>query len=200
MPPNNQNPYDFIMNSDQKPKSGLYLGDGIGPKIVLVVIILVIIIGGFVAANSFLGQEDKAQIERISEVSKAQAELIRVTDTADQKAKNTQTKTYAMNVKLAIQSSQLDTNALLTKRGVSKKSLNGLLSGSKNAKNDAALAEAEKNNRYDDTLVTLIDKQLADYQKLLASMSANGSRSEKQTALAQTNSAKLLAKSSLTNR
>ena len=179
MPPNQQNQYDFIMNSNQKPKRGFNFGNTKTARIAVIAggIILLIIVA--VIVNTILSGGSKAQTQRLTEIAQSQSEIIRVSALADKQAKDIATRNFAVNTKLSIQSSQQDTKKLLANRGVKDKGLNKVLGASKNSKTDAALAEATKNNRFDETYNVLMTKQLSNYQQLLKSTFAASTPNEK---------------------
>jgi hypothetical protein len=179
MPPNQPNPYDFIMNNNQPPKRGFTFGNTMGARIAVVAFLVILLIIIVFIANSFIGKNDKAQTVRLTEVAQAQSEIIRVSTLADKDAKTTATRNFAMNTRLSVQTSQQEIRGPLSKHGVNSKSLNKQLTASKNSKTDTALVEASKNNRYDETFTTIMNKQLADYQTLLKAAHDNGTASEK---------------------
>ena len=93
---------------------------------------------------------------------------------------------------MSAQSSQQQIKKSLAARGVKEKSLNKQLAAGKNSKTDAALEEAEKNNRFDETFKAIMNQQLKDYQKLLNGAYASGSVSEKKVLTAAFENATLL--------
>ncbi|MGI9028287.1 MAG: hypothetical protein ACR2FM_05625 [Candidatus Saccharimonadales bacterium] len=187
LPPQQQNQYDFILNSTPKPpKQPVFGGSKVARVLVVVVGVVLLIVIGLVV-NNFLNSGSKAQTQQLIEVAKAQTEIIRVSGlVTPQTAKELDTRVFALNTKLSTQGSSQATQTLLTTRGVKKKALNKTLAGGKNPKTDAALDEATKNNRFDDTYRTIIGKQLADYQTLLKTTSETANPKEKQ-ALAEAN-------------
>jgi hypothetical protein len=176
---NSNDPYGFIMNNPQKP-SRSFGPSGTAGRIAVVVggVVLLIILA--IVLLSLLGKSDKAQTQRLIEISQKQTEIIRLTTQSDKNAKNIATRSYALTTRLSMESSQKKTNELLAKRGVKEKSLAKLLPAGKNTKSDELLAEAQKNNRFDETFTELISKELTNYQKLLSGAAEGASKREKE--------------------
>jgi hypothetical protein len=178
MPPQQQNPYEFIMSSPQQQKSGPNLSSTKARIAVVVIgIILLIIIG--VIANKILTASSSAQTDKLIVVAQTETELIRVASLGLENAQARETLNQAATIKASVQSSQNQTKALLDKRGIKGKSLTTKLSASKNSKTDAQLEEARRNNRYDETFTAIIDQQLNNYLKTLQSAHGGASKKEK---------------------
>lgn len=179
MPPQQQNPYAFITDPTPPPRRGLNLGMGARVAVVAGGLIILIIVA--VVINSFLNGGDKNQVQRLTDIAKAQNEIIRISTLADQKAKAADTKNYAATTRYAIQGAQNDTKKLLAKHGIKEGGLSKTLNASKNTKTDTLLNEATNNNRFDETYHSLMNQQIADYQKLLKAAYDNGTTNEQQT-------------------
>lgn len=179
MQPTNSDPYGFIMNSPSKPHRNIG-PTGTAGRVALVAggLIVLIILGIIVSA--LLSSGDKAQTQRLVEVAQRQTEIIRLSAQADKKTKVLSTRSFALTTRVSMESSQKDVTDLLAKRGVKEKSLNAQLTGAKNAKSDAALVEAEKNNRFDETFIEIINNELTNYQKLLEAANQSANKSEKE--------------------
>ena len=195
MPPQNQsNRYDFIMAPPPPPKRSFNFGNSIGARIGVVISGLIVLIILIVIVNSLLGQASNAQTQRLIEVTQAQTELIRVSALGS-KAKDLDTRGLAINTSLSIETSRQQVKKSLVARGMNEKSINKQMAASKNSKTDAALAEATNNNRFDETFSTIINKPLADYQKLLTTASGSGNKTEKTVlAAAKENAIRLSSK------
>lgn len=178
--PQGQDPYGFIMNNQQGPSRSRLALSSTKARILVVVggIILLIII--VVIFSTILGSGAKAQKQRYVEIAQKQTELIRISTIADKKAKGLATRSYALTTRMGLESSQKKTSDILAKRGVKAKELAKVLPAGKNDKSDAALDEAEKNNRFDETFLQLMESELTNYQKLLEAASGSASKSEKQ--------------------
>ncbi len=200
MPPNQQNPYDFILNNNQPSRSPLG-GNSMAVRIAVVVGGLVLLIIIAVVISSFLGGSDKAQNQRLLEITQSQGEIIRVSALAtDQKTKSTEARVLAANTRIATTSSQQKTKQLLAKRGIGDKAVTKQLGAGKNPKNDAALDEATKNNRFDETLTALLNTQLTSYQKLVQAAYENGTPSEQKILKSEFENAKLLTAKTITSQ
>lgn len=198
MPPQQQNQYDFIMNGSPKPPRNPLLGTGLGARIAVIagLLIIIIIIGAVI--NSFLTKGDRVQTDRLVEIAQTQTEIIRVSSLAKDKAKDINTLNLAVSTRLSVESSHQEVKASLAARGVKGKSLNKKLAASKNPKTDAALDEATKNSRFDETFLTIINKQLTDYQKLLQAAYPGSKTKERSVLTASYENAGRLVKKSET--
>lgn len=199
MPPqnySNQNPndpYGFIMNNPQQPQrsSG---PSGMRGRIIVVAIGVVILIILGIIFSSLLSKGSKDQAQRLLEISQRQTEIIRISTQADKKAKSIATKQFALTTRLTTESSQKDINELLAKKGYNEKKLSKVLSASKNSKSDAALADAEKNNRFDETFMLILTGELNNYQKQLNTAASGASKTQKKVLQKSFNSAAVIQK------
>ena len=180
MPPTQQNPYDFIMSADQRPRRSFNLGDNKGARFVVIAVLLILIFIITMLVMSFLDKDKNAQKERLIEIAQTQTEIIRVSSLAEKDAKSADTRNFAVNTKLSVQTSQSEVSGAVARYGVKGKGLTKELSASKNPKTDAALQEASRNNRFDETFMAIMEKQLADYQKLLLAAHKAGTPADKQ--------------------
>lgn len=198
MPPYNQqsNPYEFITNPQKPPRRKFNIGGSMGGRIAIAVSILVLIIISYVLLSSFLGRENKAQVDRLVEVGEVQSELVRISALAEKEAKGTKAQNLAANTSLSLQSSQQDIKKLLNGRGVGSKGLDKRFAAGKNAKTDTTLTEASQNNRFDETYTTVVSKELTDYQKLLNAAFESGTANEKKSLQTLFQNAKLLSEAS----
>lgn len=162
--PQNPNPYSFITDEPHHSPRKLPLPSGKTGKFLVIgigVVVLIIIIGVFI---NLLGSGDKDRTQSYIELAKKQTEIIRLSGLAETKAKNFDTKAYSLTTKLSLETSQKELIGRLEKRGIKSKDLSKQLSASKNKQSDQLLADAEKNGRYDETLLGLINKNLENYQ------------------------------------
>lgn len=195
MPPAQQNQYEFIMNPSRPPKRRFDFHNNLKARIAVVAVLLILVVIVATVVSSFLNKDAQAQAQRLTEVAQAQSEIIRVSALAKDKAKKEDTRNFALNAKLSVESSQQEIRKVLSKRGVSEKSLNKQLSAGKNSKTDAALDEAAKNNRFDETFTAILNQQLKDYQKLLQGAFASGNSDEKKAiTYSYENAARLVGK------
>lgn len=190
-PQNTNDPYGFIMNSPQK-QANKPIGMGARIAVVAGGVLLLIIVA--IIGNSLLSSGQKAQTQRYIELAQTQTEIIRITTLADKKAKTLNTRSYAVTTRVSLESSQKSTTAILNKRGIKEKKLTKLLSASKNPKTDAALEEATKNNRFDETFNKLLNTQLANYQKQLNDAASGASKKDKQALQRSFNQVAILTK------
>lgn len=181
MPPNQQNPYDFITQSNTRPSRSPLAVSSKRARIAIVAggAIILIMIAWIVM--SLLSGSDKAQNQRLLEITQAQSELIRVSTLANTGAKSVEGKNLAANTRVSLQTSQGETKKLLAARGINDKGVTKQLGKGKNPKTDAALKEATDNNRFDETFAALLSKQLSDYQTLLKTAYENGTPNEQKT-------------------
>lgn len=176
-----QSPYDFIMRENPPPKRQLNLGNSMAARIALIVGGLTILIILFVVAASFLSSAGNAQKQRLLEAAQAQTEIIRITELGEDQASDLAVRSLAITIRLSLATQQQDLKAALIKRGLKEKSISRSLGLGKNEKTDAALEEASANNRFDDTFLEILNKQLADYKRLLQNAGSGGNKVELQS-------------------
>lgn len=160
-PPAND-PYHFIMNPQQpaprrrigKP-SGLLAWVGI----VAVVVVLFVIIFSILRGGS---GDTKPFVTLVQE----QQEIVRIASAQASAVQGQNVKNFVMNTQLSIASDQTRLKELLSKNGVkvSEKQLEALASTS----TDAQLTSAASSSTLDATLVTVLQKELTDYQSTLS--------------------------------
>ncbi len=187
MPPQQQNPYEFITNPTPPPRRGLNLG--LKGRIAVVAGGLIVLLMAVMVISSFLTGGNDAQKQRLIDIAKAQAEIVRASTLANKQPKPADTKNFAATTQYSVQSAQQSIKSLLANYGVKESSLNKVLTASKNTETDAALTKAANNNRYDEILRDILEQQLTDYQKLLKTAYDNGTPSEKRTLTASSESA-----------
>lgn len=178
MQPQNQNPYDFIMNDPPKKKAGLGGFTGkqrimamiIGAGVVLIVIMLglSLVFGG--GTNT---------TEELVSLAQEQTELIRVADVGVEKARTTEGKNLAVTASLSITTSRAKVIEILGKHR--RKLKNQQLELKKSAETDKALETAGLNNRFDETFIKVMNDGLKKYQAHLKQIyDMTASSSEKQ--------------------
>lgn len=200
MPPQQQNQYDFILESKNRRGLSLNFGKTPNQRIAIVVIGLILLIVCAFFFNSFLNRGNKAHAAEMAEIVKSQNEIIRVSTIVAKDGKTQQARNRAFSTKFSIQTSQNDVKALLAKRGFKGKKLTKVLKNSKNTKNDDTLKEGGLNNRYDETYYTLLNKQLADNQKLIKAAFPSSNANEKKSLTAAFNNAGKLSVKQAFNR
>lgn len=186
---NGQNPYDFILKGEGKPKRTLG-GGSLKQRIIIVgggVLILLIIAIIFV---SFLGSTSKGSSDALVKVAQEQTELARVAAIGVAKANSSETKNLAIITQLSMESSQADTVALLKKGGhkVSDKTL-ALL---QDPNTDQQLDAADAGNSFDATFTDLLHKQLNSYRASLQSAFKTASTTQQQLLQTSFNDATVL--------
>lgn len=173
----NQNPYDFILNSGDQPKKtglGNILSSPSGKKQRLIFIIagvaILLIIALIVFAMVFSGGGGNR--EQLLGLAQKHAEIIRVADIGVDKAKSSEARNLAMTTKLSLQSSQSSLMEVVQKTG---KVSNKELAAGQNKETDTALESAERNNRFDEAFVEILAKELTDYRGDLQTAFSNSS-------------------------
>lgn len=160
--PQQQNPYDFIMNPGQAPKKTLLpkLGGGSFTKKIILIIAgaVIVVIIMWILGSIFGGSSvNKADVITLTQM---QEEIARVSargqEATDQAAKN-----MAINVKLTIQTQQKEWLDFLAVRGTEVK--DEQLGLKKNEAADTRLEEAKANNTYDLTFNQTMETYLNQY-------------------------------------
>jgi len=162
-----QNPYGFIMDTDHKQKSPLFsMGSSPKSKIIFAVLAVIFLLVLYtIVSRVFLNKTDKYDV--LISVRAQQQEVIRIATLGLTDAKDDTTINYTQTILSSVSSDQAQVAAIMQKAGM--KINKETLAARKNPKTDAALAEAEKNNTYDDTLTAVLQAQMKIYQKDLSS-------------------------------
>lgn len=182
MPPDlnhQQNPYDFILRDTPPPKRQLNLGSSMPVRIAIIVGGLLLLIVMFAVVSSLLGSASNAHKQRLIEAGQAQTEIIRIAKLAEEQAGDLGVRSLAVTTQLSLSTDQQAIKTALTKRGIKEKSLDKTFGTTKNPKTDAALEEATANNRFDDTFLEILDKQLNDYKRLIQNAGSSANNAEK---------------------
>lgn len=166
-PQSPQNPYDFIMNPGQGPKKP-WLPLSLGGKSRKAR--LAILLGGALAAlvlllflfSLFTGGNDISK--QLLGLTQEQAEIIRVSAIAKDKARKTDTLNFAISTNVSVASSQQQFLAVVKK---DQKVDSKILDIKKNTQTDQKLTSAALNNNFDEVFMEEMQKELASYQRNL---------------------------------
>ncbi len=176
--PQPQDPYGFIFQAPQKTGTS-FTPTSMKTRIIIVVSGLILLIILVAVMASLLGSAGKAQQQRYIEIAQKQTEIIRISTLAESKAKSLSARSFAVTTQLAVTSDQREMTDILAKRGINPKAQSKLLGLGQNTKTDTTLDEAEKRNRYDETLRKVLETELTNYQKLLNASAEGATASEK---------------------
>lgn len=165
MHPQDNNPYDFIMNpSAPPPKKRLPIpGSNSNPFLVKIgvivsgVIILMILVT--VALNLFTG--GKTSTEEFRSLAQTQQEVIRVAEIGDNDARSQSVKNAAKSIKLSVTTQQLKTLGYLSKNDITMKDKELKLKA--NTENDTKLDEANQTSTFDSVFLQVMRGVLESY-------------------------------------
>ena len=160
------NPYDFLQAPPVKPKKTIMPSNNSTLQRLLIVIgIIVTLVIAFLVFQSFLNKAGKENTANLVEVAKQQTELIRIAEVGITKAKFKATKNLALTTKLSLETDQPELLKAIASSGtkIDKKSL----ASGQSASVDAALKQAEQDNRFDEVFMQIMVKQLQEYQLAL---------------------------------
>lgn len=160
MQPQN-NPYDFIVNTNHKPKRPLLPGGNSKQARIFVVfggVLVLIIVGAIVM--SLITAASSTGHKTLVEAAQQQTEIIRVSKIGVAKARDPVTLNLAVTTNLSLQSDQA---ALLKQVKVTPKEL----ALGRSTKTDIALTTAEQSNQFDQVFTKTIQSQLATYRSTL---------------------------------
>ncbi len=159
------NPYDFLNDAPKQKRSMLPSGNSKKQRILIFVagLALLLIVG--VIVFSLLTGSSGGTKEDFTSLEQQQAELIRIADIGINKAKQSDTKNYAVTAKYTIISQQGPIQSMAKKAGV-KVSQKQLQLG-KNTKTDATLTAADQTNQFDQTFSLVYKTQLLTYRRTL---------------------------------
>ena len=175
--------YDFIFTPGEQPPEKKTLLSGDNPKrnrmLLVGVGAVVFIICASIVFNfiSGLGRENT---DALVSAAKQQQELIRVASIGVEKSKTQAAKNIAITTKLSMQSEQAEMQAALK---AAKLNPRKILVGSQNAKTDAALTNAEQNNRFDEEFLSIMTTSLKSYQETVRTAYNNAVSQKLKTAL-----------------
>lgn len=160
--PSNQNPYDFILNSNHQPQKQSF-GSSKGPNKLLaivgllsVVVILVVVIVSLVFSKS-------GGSAGISSVYAQQTEIIRILELGIQDTADTELKQQLSTLLLSVQSDARAISSVLGEEGT--KQAKAEIALRKDAEIESALESARSAGTFDDVFLAAIKKQLVIYQK-----------------------------------
>lgn len=164
--PDGPNPYEFILSGNQAPRRGLSPG-GLGKQAVIFLAIAIVIglIAIFILFRLVLGGGESSA-KNLLDIAQQQAEIIRIADDGEEKARSTQTRALAATTKLSLTTAQSQILELLKKQG--QKPGVKELGVKKSTKTDDTLTRALQNNRYDEAFTEVIAELLTIYRKSLA--------------------------------
>jgi hypothetical protein len=156
--------FDFILNGNQKPKKSLIpLPQGNSRKQRLLVIFGGVVALIFILALVFgLLLNSGSSTKDLVEITKTQTEIVRVAENNAPKARGVTARNFSETVALTMTSSKQQTISYLAAKKTTVKPKE--LALGLNAKTDADLKSADAAGRYDEELLTILEKSLADYR------------------------------------
>lgn len=188
-----QNPYQFIVDTDHTKKKPLIPAGSSKQTRILVVLagLFVLLIFGYVIMT-LLSSASNAGKAEVLKVAQQQTEIIRISKIGLDRAQSTATKNLAMTTNLSLQSDQA-TLVSAAKASGATIATSELVLG-KNAKTDTVLTTAEQSNKFDEVFTKTLQAQLTEYQKSLKiAYDKADNKKLKQTLSDQFTSAGLLA-------
>jgi hypothetical protein len=155
------NPYEFIMTSNDKPKTSFFKGSlNSASRLLLIVFgvgVIVVILGIVVTAF----QSKNASVSSLTAIAQEQQEIMRVAAQGEHQAASETTKGLAYTIDLSVGTSQTQLLSYLTTRNTK---LNvKQLSLKKDASTDTMLAAAQASSTYDSALKKNLAEQLKTY-------------------------------------
>lgn len=181
--PTPPNPYGFIVNPEQPAKRPFLGGNSTKSRLILVMsIVVILLIIGFVVTGILSSMNNKGT-NQLKAVYAEQQELIRIAQFGAKDARSSDTRNFAITTLFTAQTSQQEINTILTKRGVKLKpeEVNAKL----NTKIEEVLTGASANNRYDQTMQDLLEKQIGSYNQSLQSAFNSNDGKQTKAALSQ---------------
>lgn len=156
--------YDFILNGNQKPKKSLIpLPQGNSRRQRVIVVLAGGVIFTFIVAVILaIALSGGGSTKDLVAITQTQTEIVRVAETNASKARGVTTRNFSETVALTMVSSKQQTLSYLSSKKTTVKPKE--LALGLNAKTDANLKSAEAAGRYDQELLTILEKSLADYR------------------------------------
>lgn len=164
-----EDPYDFILKGNQKPKKTLLpSGNSRKSRILLVV-------GGVLAALFLLAiifalvtSSGSSNAKSLLSLAQDQNEIIRISNNGGNQARDPTIQGFSQTVTLVLTTSQQKTVKYLNTHGVKTSSKS--LALTRNAQTDATLKSADEAGRYDAELLKTLEGSLNDYKSQLNEM------------------------------
>ncbi len=180
MPPNSQNPYDFILQDKPKAKRQvLPSGKSTQSRVLVIALGLVGLIVLGIALMAVLSAGGNAATEKLTLAATDQAEILRVATVAGDKAQGRDAKSLAITAQLTMATDQSTMITTLKKLG-KKTSVKQLVSSSA-SQDDTTLNTAEQAGQFDTAFILLIKQLVANYQHDLRLASASAGVNTKDT-------------------
>lgn len=156
--------YDFILNGNQKPKKSLIpLPQGNSRRQRVIVVLAGGVIFTFIVAVILaIALSGGGSTKDLVAITQTQTEIVRVAETNASKARGVTARNFSETVALTMVSSKQQTLSYLSSKKTTVKPKE--LALGLNAKTDANLKSAEAAGRYDQELLTILEKSLADYR------------------------------------
>lgn len=159
------NPYDFILNGNQKPKKSLVplpTGNSRKQRTILIAgggaALLVVIVIVFILISSIGSGTYKPLVA----IAQDQTEIITISSDGQDNARGTTAQNYAATVNASLTTGQQQTVKYLA--GKRQKVDSKTLALGHSAQTEAALKSAQTAGRYDDEVIKTLNKELADYK------------------------------------
>lgn len=153
------NPYEFILNPEQKPKKKFGISKNSNKLLFTLVIIIVSVIAFMILVTVLLTAFAPKKIGKaeLMSLAQTQTELIRIADQGSRDSRQQVTKNLATTVHYTVLTQQKSTVQPLGK--ISKKEL----SLKQNASTDQQLATAKATSTFDATITKIIETELNNY-------------------------------------
>lgn len=165
MHPQDNNPYDFIMNpSAPPPKKRLPIpGSNSNPFLIKIGLIVGGVILLMIAATVVLNllTSGKTSTEEFRSLAQTQQEVIRVAEIGDDDARSQSVKNAAKSIKLSVTTQQLKTLGYLSKNDITMKAKE--LELKLNSENDTKLDEANQTSTFDSVFLQVMRGILESY-------------------------------------
>lgn len=165
----NQNPYDFITDSEPPKKTLGFGGGSTKTRIIQVAIFSVIILIVVLVLYSLLFGNKKSTAELLYIPASQQADLIDLTKIGSEKVRESKANLKMTTANALISSQNSDTLAIIKKNGGGKNSPKAILA-LQDKKYEDVLKEAESNGKYEETFLALYANRLDAYKTSLESV------------------------------
>lgn len=163
MPPNQQNPYDFITQAPQK-KRASFLGGGNSQKsrfLRVAVVGLFVIIGGIIVL-SIISNAGKASTETAYKLAAAQLDILDITNLGKTGLRDGALLNQSATTNSVITSQNFETNKYIVK--IDGKANNKKIELYRVSTYKKSLDDAQKNGNYDTVYTALLANRLDEYR------------------------------------
>jgi hypothetical protein len=156
-----KSPYDFILETNRKPKHNPFKGGSLRSKLLLVVSVGAVIILAIVITSTVLNSSSKANTAGLISLAAEQQEILRVASAGISGSSDPALNVFSELTKLTVTSQHTKLIAYLKERKAIYTAID--LASALNKQTDQAFKAASTNGRYDEVVRSTLKAELTKY-------------------------------------